>query len=184
MRLVTTILVLPLGFIFRITQSESFFVFCGQALALLPGEVGSYIRVSYYRLTLNKCSKDSHIGFGSYFSHPEAEVWEGVYIGAYCVLGMVRIGNHATIGSGVYIMSGKRQHGYVEIGKPIQEQPGKFTVVTIGENTWIGNCAVILADIGSQSVIGAGSVITNNTNDFEVLAGNPARVIRRLSDIR
>ncbi len=170
-------LTLPLIAAYRLSESKSLFAGQGQLLSLMPGKIGSYLRVAFYSRTLERCSTDIYIGFGSFFAHPEVEVGKGVYIGAYCIIGMAFIGDHTTIGSGVHILSGKYQHGYKEIGKPIQKQAGIFTKVTIGKNCWIGNCAVIMANVGIQNVIGAGSVIVNTTDDYEVLSGNPAKVI-------
>ena len=55
--------------------------------------------------------------------------------------------------------------------------------VEIGSDVWVGGAAVILPGvrIGSQSVIGAGSVVTRDIPDRVFAAGNPCRVIR---DIR
>ena len=52
--------------------------------------------------------------------------------------------------------------------------------ITVGADAWIGARAMILpgCDIGTGSVIGAGSVVTRPTPDWSVSAGNPARVIR------
>lgn len=54
--------------------------------------------------------------------------------------------------------------------------------VTIGSDVWIGGAAVICPGvaIGSQSVIGAGSVVTRDIPDGVFAAGNPCRVIRKL----
>lgn len=93
---------------------------------------------------------------------------------------MARIGAHATIASHVSILSGKNQHGNKEMGKPIQEQAGVFRKITIGENCWIGNNAVIMANLGVQNVVAAGSVVTISTNDYEILAGNPAKLIKSI----
>ena len=61
-----------------------------------------------------------------------------------------------------------------EYGKP----------VTIGDNVWIGGNAVICPGvcIGNNVVIGAGSVVTKDIPDWCVAAGNPCRVIRRITD--
>lgn len=176
-----TLLVGPLALLVRLVGSESFFVGAGQGFALVPGKIGSYLRVAYYGVTLDSCARDVYIGFGSYFSHPQARVGHGVYIGAYCIVGMADIGDHCTIGSGVHILSGKHQHGFREIGKPIQQQPGQFTPIAIGENTWIGNGAIVMADLGRQNVIGAGSVVVKPSEDLQILAGNPAQVISMLA---
>lgn len=170
----------PLAFLYRLSGSDSLFVGQGQLLALIPGKIGSYFRVAYYNMTLSKCPREGYIGFGSYFSHPEVELGTGYYIGAYCIIGMAKIGNHATIASGVHILSGKNQHGYKEIGRPIQEQLGAFEEVHVGENCWIGSGAIVMADLGVQNVVAAGSVVAKKTEDHVVLSGNPAIIVKKL----
>lgn len=56
--------------------------------------------------------------------------------------------------------------------------------VTIGDNVWIGGNTVILpgVHIGSNTVIGAGSVVTKDIPDWVVAAGNPCRVIRQITE--
>jgi acetyltransferase-like isoleucine patch superfamily enzyme len=174
------VLTAPLVLLYKILRTKELFTGQGQLLALIPGKVGSYVRVSYYAMTLQRCSINGYIGFGSYIAHPETELGAGYYIGAYSIIGTARISDHVTIGSHVSILSGKNQHGYSEIGKPIQEQPGVFRKIVIGENCWIGNNAVVMADLGQQNVVAAGSVVVKETENFVVVAGNPAIVVRNL----
>ena len=56
--------------------------------------------------------------------------------------------------------------------------------VTIGNNCWIGGNSVICpgVHIGNNVVIGAGSVVTMDIPDWSVAAGNPCRVIRKITD--
>ena len=61
---------------------------------------------------------------------------------------------------------------------PIHEQPGEFASVTIGADTWIGDRAVVMADVGKHSVVGAGSVVTKPLYDCAVACGSPASVMR------
>lgn len=180
LHLISIVAVFPLAAIYKLTGSRGLFAGQGQLLSLLPGKAGSYLRVAYYSMTLEECNSNGYIGFGSFFAHPDAKMGEGVYIGAYCIIGKALLGDHTTIGSGVHILSGKRQHGFSEIGKPIQEQKGVFERISIGENCWIGDLSVVMASLGRQNVVGAGSVVTKHFGDFEVLAGNPARVIKNL----
>jgi maltose O-acetyltransferase len=53
--------------------------------------------------------------------------------------------------------------------------------VTIGEGSWIGARVTILpgVQIGKMCVVGAGSVVTHDVEEYSVVAGNPARLIRR-----
>ena len=56
--------------------------------------------------------------------------------------------------------------------------------VTIGDNVWIGGNTVILpgVHIGSNTVIGAGSVVTKDIPDWVVAAGNPCRVVKQITE--
>jgi phosphonate metabolism protein (transferase hexapeptide repeat family) len=53
--------------------------------------------------------------------------------------------------------------------------------VTIGHDVWIGHGAVVLPgrDIGTGAVIAAGAIVTKDVPAYTIVAGNPARVIRR-----
>lgn len=56
--------------------------------------------------------------------------------------------------------------------------------ITIGDNVWIGGNTVVCpgVHIGSNVVIGAGSVVTKNIPDWSFAAGNPCRVLRIITD--
>lgn len=56
--------------------------------------------------------------------------------------------------------------------------------ITIGDNVWIGANACILpgVHIGSNTVIGAGSVVTKDIPEWTVAAGNPCKPIRAITD--
>lgn len=56
--------------------------------------------------------------------------------------------------------------------------------VTIGDNVWIGGNTVILpgVHIGSNTVIGAGSVVTKDIPGWVIAVGNPCRVIRSITE--
>ena len=55
----------------------------------------------------------------------------------------------------------------------------EFKRIVIGERSWIGEGSIVMADIGDDCIVGAGSVVTNPVQNNEVVAGNPARTIRR-----
>lgn len=149
-----------------------------QFLSLFPGKTGSYLRKGFYRLTMTRCPSDCAIMFGTIFSQVDTEIGKGVYIGPQCNIGSSRIGDFCTIGSGVHILSGKKQHCFDDLDTPIREQGGNLEKITIGEDSWIGNCDIIMANVGIKCVVGAGSVVTKDVADFSVVAGNPARLIK------
>jgi len=150
-----------------------------QFLSLFPGLSGAYLRRGFYCLALQKCAGNCHIGFGTIFSHPTAEIGEHVYIGARCTIGDVSLGRYVTIGSNVDIMNRSRQHYIDDLVVPIQDQGGDYPRVYIGEDAWIGNSAVVMANIGKKSGVGAGSVVVHDLEEYAIVAGNPAELIRK-----
>lgn len=128
---------------------------------------------------MTRCNSECAILFGTIFSQVDTEIGKGVYIGPNCNIGKCSIEDYCTIGSNVHILSGKNQHNFDDLGTPIQEQGGTFEKIVIGEDTWIGNCAVIMANVGKKCIIGAGSVVINDVEDFSIVAGNPAKLIRK-----
>lgn len=165
-----------------ITSPERAFPGWSQLFALFPGVSGVYLRRAFYQLVLPECGEGACISFGTTFSHSTACVGRNVYVGAYCCLGAVNLEDDVLIGSHVSIMNGSRQHGIARLDIPVREQPGEWPRVTIGQDTWIGDRAVVMADLGRHAVVGAGSVVTRAVGDFEIVVGNPARVIARRDD--
>ncbi len=159
-------------------QKEGLFVACNQFLSLLPGQLGSYLRIAFNRFAMQHCDPECLIGFATLFSQSETEIEQGVYIGPQCNIGMCKIGKHTLIASGVHIMSGSNQHSIDNLDMPIQQQGGEFIKITIGEDCWIGNGCLVMADIGDKCVVGAGSVVTKPLPHNSIAVGNPARVVR------
>lgn len=168
----------------RITSPQRAFPGWSQLFALFPGVTGVYLRRAFYRFVLRGCGEGACICFGTTFSHPTAFVGRDVYIGAFCCLGDVTIEDDVLIGSQVSIMNGSRQHGTERLDVPVREQPGEWPRVTIGQDTWIGDRAVIMTDVGRHAVIGAGSVVTRPIENFAIAVGNPARVIGHRNETR
>lgn len=180
--LAATILIFPLVILFWLSRlanvHNTTFMAISQFISLFPGITGSYLRSNLYHYLLTRSATNSRIVFGTIFSHIDTEIEKGVYIGAHCNIGKSRIEQNCLLGSGVHILSGKGQHNFEDVETNIQDQGGSFEKVVIGEDTWIGNGAIVMANIGKKCVIAAGSVVTKDVPPFTVVAGNPARVIK------
>lgn len=160
-----------------LARKDVFFVAHAELLSLLPGKTGCFLRNAYYRFTLRRCSIDSQICFGTYFSNcSKAEIGTNVYIGTRCLIGIATIGDGVLIADHVQILSGAHQHASMD--PTSAARVSEFSPVRIGRETWIGAGAIIMADVGERCVIGAGSVVTRPIPDLSVAVGNPAKVIR------
>jgi acetyltransferase-like isoleucine patch superfamily enzyme len=91
----------------------------------------------------------------------------------------VKIGSHCHLGHYTFIMD-NGQHDVVRHWELPKSDP-----VIIEDHVWIGSKAVILPGvrIGCNAVIGAGSIVTKDVPPQCVVAGNPARVLRHLTEI-
>ncbi len=90
----------------------------------------------------------------------------------------VKIGDNAFIGPNVSIYTACHPLDVEGRNKGLEwAEP-----VTIGNNVWIGGSATILpgVTVGDNVVIGAGAVVTKDVPSNVVVAGNPARVIKKL----
>lgn len=172
-------LAFPLALTSGFGRIEPLFRFWAQSCALAPGIPGDYLRTAYYRLTLDECSIESRIEFGSFFAHPQARVAHGVYIGSHCVLGRTSIGERTQIASGVQILSGGQQHPRDAEGRIMGAEHGIFRTIRIGADCWIGAGSIVLAEVGESTTIGAGSVVAYPVPADSVAVGNPARVVRQ-----
>jgi acetyltransferase-like isoleucine patch superfamily enzyme len=111
-----------------------------------------------------------------------------VTIGSRCLIGKgsgivghlhVAIGDDVWTGHHVYITD--QNHGYEDVELPISRQSMPERPVSIGDGSWLGHGTIVLpgATIGRHVVVGANSVVTGEVPDFSVVAGTPARVLRR-----
>jgi len=126
---------------------------------------GSYIRPPFY------CDYGWNIAVG-----------DGVFVNFNCVVldvVPVTIGDRVQMASAVQILAAdhpidaaERASG-VESGRPI----------AIGDDVWLGGGAIVCpgVSIGRGTVVGAGSVVTRDLPAGVVAAGNPCRVVRRLT---
>ena len=153
-----------------------------QLLALVPGISGQYLRRAFLARVLAACHPSVTVEFGTLFSQVGAMLDENVYVGPRCHLGLVHLEQDVLLGAGVHVPSGPQTHGTSDLTIPIREQPGEGKVVRIGRGTWVASAAVVMADVGSDSVVAAGAVVTTPIPDRVIAAGVPARVVRNRAE--
>jgi acetyltransferase-like isoleucine patch superfamily enzyme len=109
-------------------------------------------------------------------------IGDGTWIGQSCLFysaGGIKIGRAVGIGPGVKILTSV--HRDDELSKPILCSILKFASVTIEDGCDIGIGSIILpgVSVGEGSIIGAGSVVTKDVEAYTVVAGSPARLLRK-----
>jgi virginiamycin A acetyltransferase len=164
----------------RLGRSDSPFATCSQIVSVFPGTFGAYLRRAFYVMALERCARNCNIEWGTWFPHPRVTIGRNVYIGTRCTVGMCDIGDDVLIASNVAILSGRRQHNFADPSVPYHAQGRTFSKIRIGNNAWIGNSAVVMADVGDNCIIGAGSVVVDSIPSGSMAAGNPASVKRTL----
>lgn len=132
---------------------------------LIPDSEGAYLEPPF------RCDYGSNIKLGKNF-----------YANFNCVIldvAEVTIGDNVLLGPNVQILTvghpldvkGRVEDG-VEFGTPIN----------VGDNVWLGGGVIICpgVNIGKNSVIGAGSVVTKDIPENVVAVGNPCKVLKSL----
>jgi len=94
----------------------------------------------------------------------------GITIGADCLLGP-------------YCAIYSENHDFADLSVPIRLQRARPAAVVIGDDVWLGTGVTVLpgVTIGSGSVVAAGAVVVHDVPPMTVVAGVPARVVKRRS---
>jgi acetyltransferase-like isoleucine patch superfamily enzyme len=129
---------------------------------------------------------DSGIYHGTFFDlGPDGEVEIGNYctlVGAIiCTNSRVVIGDYAFLAHEVVLAdSFAAKPGGAQSGnRDYREVCGRSSVISVGENSWIGARAVLLsgAIVGVGAIIGAAALVDFDVPPYAIVAGNPARVV-------
>lgn len=96
------------------------------------------------------------------------------------IIGPVIIGNHVNLAQGITVTA--LNHNFEDSNKRIDEQGVSTNQVVIEDDVWIGANAVILpgVTIGHHSVVAAGAVVTKDVPPHSLVAGVPAKIIKKI----
>lgn len=122
--------------------------------------------------------------YGSQSFDPQINIGDNVSIGFGCTLSCINrieIGHDVTIGDNVYIADS--HHDYRDTKLGILDQPLLPGQVFIGQGAWVGYGAFVAGNVslGEHSVVGANSVVTRSVPAYTVVAGVPAKPVKRFS---
>ena len=114
------------------------------------------------------------------------EIGSNIVFGGHhiiCVASRVAIGNYCWIGDGsniydndVHVLDAAKRR--IRFGNLVESAP-----IILEDDVWLGINATILKGVTLHrgAVVGAGAVVTESVPPFTVVAGNPARVVQRLT---
>jgi maltose O-acetyltransferase len=152
-------------------------------VSTLPfGRISKKIRYFLVRRIFKKCGKNVNVEQKAYFQNGfNIEIGDnsGIGVNANIPNDMI-IGNNVLMGPDVMIFS--NTHHYEKKDRLIREQGYEDPKpVIIEDDVWIGARAIILGGTHIQkgAVIGAGSVVTRDVEPYTVVAGAPAKEIKR-----
>ena len=118
-----------------------------------------------------------------YDSGSHIEVGKNFFANYNCTLldvAKIKIGDNCQMAPNVAIYTAG--HPIHPVSRNSAYEYGKE--VTIGDNVWLGGNTVVCpgVHIGNNVVIGVGSVVTRDIPDWSIAAGNPCKVIRKITD--
>lgn len=123
------------------------------------------------------------VGLYSYGCFDPWRMGGPMLVGRYCsIAGTVRTAlvNHPIDAITTHPVLYEAQFGVIDQDRDNQKAP-----LIIEDDVWIGHNAILLPGckhVGRGAIIGAGSVVTRNVEPYTIVAGNPARFVRRRFD--
>lgn len=139
-----------------------------------------YIRRAICKPLFDECGTWLNVEKGANFGTGSGiKIGNGSGIGANAqIRGKLTIGDNVMMGPDVVILT--TNHRFDRIDVPIGKQGNTDEPVTIGNDVWIGQRAMIMpgVNIGNGCIIAAGAVVTKNVPDYAIVGGVPARVIK------
>ena len=116
------------------------------------------------------------------------EIQRGVTIGASCkiqshtfICDGIEIGDEVFVGHGVMFINDKLPRATGRTGELQTGDDWQLMRTTVGRGASIGSGAIVMGGIaiGERAMIGAGAVVTRDVGRGEIVAGVPARLLRR-----
>lgn len=149
------------------------------------GRVFNRLRYLAISRILAECGADVMVKSGCYFGDGRRlRIGEGSQLGQNARLnGTITIGRNVLMGQDVVMMATSHEHGALDRPIILQGEAEEEPII-IEDGVWVGTRAIILpgVNVGHDSIVGAGAVVTKSCPPYSILGGVPARVLKsRLS---
>tara|TARA_Y200000002_G_scaffold379883_1_gene390136 strand:+ start:19117 stop:19575 length:459 start_codon:yes stop_codon:yes gene_type:complete len=141
------------------------------------------IRTSYLILSINQIGKGNIFDDNITIHRPEnLKIGDKNFFGKNTYLiahGEIEFGNSVAIASDCKFIT--RNHIYKNKDIPISDQSYEYKSIKISDNCWFGFNVIVLPGVtlGKGCIIAAGSVVTKSFQDYSIIAGVPAKLIKK-----
>ena len=150
-------------------------------------QLGKDVKLAKF-INLYGCSVDDHTKIGTF-----VEIQKNARVGKRCKISShtficegVTIEDNVFVGHGVTFVNDTYPRATTGEGMLQTDADWKVETTHVKKGASIGSGATILANvtIGENAIVGAGSVVTKDVPANSIVAGNPARVLRRVNDVK
>jgi acetyltransferase-like isoleucine patch superfamily enzyme len=169
----------------RAVAAIGFMLFGPHKLGEATGAAIRAARLNILRRSLKSCGTTTAFQFPVIITSPEmVDIGNDASIAGFVHIwgaGGVKIGDRVMVGTHASVSSITHDYESPEMWQTVILRP-----VAIEDDVWIGSNAVILpgVTIGRGAVVGASAVVTHDVSPGDVVAGVPARVMRKRSTSR
>ncbi len=154
-----------------------------QILHIIFNLLPPVFRSPFFKIILKKTGKKVFIDYGVYFRFPnKIVIGNEVTINRNCSFypsffnkeSLIEIGDNVRIGPQVTFLSGTHDHRKIDL-------PDFGKGIRVENHVWVGGSSVIMpgVTIKEGAVIGAGSIVTKDVDPYTIVAGNPAKFIKK-----
>ncbi|AMR33978.1 hypothetical protein A0256_22280 [Mucilaginibacter sp. PAMC 26640] len=155
---------------------------------------GKHLRIGYLSV-VNNCAFGSYNWIGEHCVLINSEMGDFSYTNSYTYIMHTKMGKYCSVGPNVKIAPGMHPSSvFVSTHPTTFNNQGNFVrnfankavfknykEVSIGNDVWIGANAIIIdgVTIADGAIIAANSVVVKNVGPYEIVGGNPAKVIKK-----
>ena len=163
----------------RLEKNQLYFPYLSETISRIPYAFGWKLRRAVYARILPQIGEQVVLHLGVSIEDERTKFGEDVWVSIGTYIDYAIIEDHVLIGQHVLLLAGKNHHYIDRVDIPIKQQgnPPKEPI-TIGRGAWIGANATVMANVGNDAIVGAGSVVTKQVPPFAIVAGNPAKLIK------